>query len=141
TAIVPPTFDSPTTRGLFDSKTGVYWSVDSLGTPVPYEVTDVAELDADFVRAGFLAMQRGLSPWHRWVAPGKFDAHPAPIASLGATVVPNAHGPALRGDQITSALALAAELPHLPPVDLPGQAALDAILATFTVPTSAAAAA
>ena len=28
-AVRPPVFDSPTTRGLYDSKTGVYWSSDS----------------------------------------------------------------------------------------------------------------
>src|SRR3954453_18224173 len=31
TAIVPPTFDSPTTRGLYDATTGVYWAADSFG--------------------------------------------------------------------------------------------------------------
>jgi hypothetical protein len=29
-AIRPPVWDSPTTRGLFDQSTGVYWGVDSL---------------------------------------------------------------------------------------------------------------
>ncbi len=138
TAVIPPTFDSPTTRGLFDSKTGVYWAVDSLGTPVTHEVTDVAELDPGFYREAFLAMQRGLSPWHRWLDPVKFGAHLDRIAALGASVVPNAHGPALRGQQIRSALALMADLPSLPPIALPGQAELDALLATFTVPAAAA---
>ncbi|MEX1253510.1 MAG: MBL fold metallo-hydrolase, partial [Dehalococcoidia bacterium] len=29
TAITPPLFDSPITRGLYDDRTGVYWAVDS----------------------------------------------------------------------------------------------------------------
>ena len=31
-AVRPPLFDNPTTRGLFDSTTGVYWSVDTFAT-------------------------------------------------------------------------------------------------------------
>ena len=30
----PPIFDSPTTRGLFDPTTGVYWASDSFATPM-----------------------------------------------------------------------------------------------------------
>ena len=31
----PPLYDSPTTRGLFDTQTGVYWASDCFATPVP----------------------------------------------------------------------------------------------------------
>ena len=34
-ALRPPVFDSPTTRGLFDPTTGVYWAVDTFATPLP----------------------------------------------------------------------------------------------------------
>src|SRR5690606_12986430 len=63
-AVVPPTFDSPTTRGLYDTSTGVYWAADSFGNPVTHEVSDVAELDPGFYRQAFVDMQRMLSPWH-----------------------------------------------------------------------------
>jgi flavorubredoxin len=33
-AVTPPIYDSPTSRGLFDPKTGVYWAVDALGNPL-----------------------------------------------------------------------------------------------------------
>ena len=38
-ALRPPVFDSPTTRGLFDSKTGVYWAVDTFATPLVQSFT------------------------------------------------------------------------------------------------------
>ena len=38
-AVRPPIFDSPTTRGLFDPTTGVYWSSDSFATPMLQPVT------------------------------------------------------------------------------------------------------
>ena len=33
-AVRPPVFDSPTTRGLFDPTTGVYWASDGFATPM-----------------------------------------------------------------------------------------------------------
>jgi flavorubredoxin len=33
-AVRPPIFDSPTTRGLFDPTTGVYWASDAFATPM-----------------------------------------------------------------------------------------------------------
>ena len=44
----PPVFDSPTTRGLYDSKTGVYWRVDTFATPLPDPNMGIADLDQDF---------------------------------------------------------------------------------------------
>ena len=139
-AVVPPTFDSPTTRGLLDTRTGVYWGVDSFGTPVPTEITDVAELPPDFYQAAFLQMNRMLSPWHRWLDSSRYGTHLDRVRSLGASVVANAHGPALRGDQIGTALDMLAQLPDLPAAPLPGQAQLEALIAQFTAPAQTAAA-
>ena len=58
-AIRPPVFDSPTTRGLYDPTTQVYWAVDTFATPLP-DASDghrrsrsrVLGLRADAVRAG-----------------------------------------------------------------------------------------
>ena len=51
-AVRPPIFDSPTTRGLFDPTTGVYWASDSFATPMLQPVTNVAELDQDVLGRG-----------------------------------------------------------------------------------------
>jgi flavorubredoxin len=133
-AVVPPTFDSPTTRGLLDTRTGVYWGVDSFGTPVPSEITDVAEIPRRAYEAGFLQMNRLLSPWHQWLDAGRYGIHIDRVRGLGASVVASAHGPALRGDQIATALDLLGRLPHLPAAPVPGQEVLEAIVASFTSP-------
>lgn len=130
-AVVPPTFDSPTTRGLFDPSTGVYWAVDSFGSPVTHAVDDVAELDPAFYREAFLAMQRMASPWHRWLDPVRYQAHLDSVAALGATVVASAHGVTLRGAQVATALELLRELPHLPAVPMPGEAELELMVKAF----------
>jgi hypothetical protein len=40
----------PTTRGLFDTATGVYWAADSFACPVTHEITDIDELGPNFYR-------------------------------------------------------------------------------------------
>ncbi len=128
-AVTPPIYDSPTTRGLFDTKTGVYWASDAMGSPVPHEVDDIAQLDPGFWREAFLGQQLMVSPWLNWTSPERYDGVVDRVRSLGATVVTSAHGPALRGSQIDSACRLLRELPYLPPAKLPGQVDLDAIVA------------
>jgi flavorubredoxin len=139
-AVVPPTFDSPTTRGLFDSTTGVYWASDSFACPVTHEVTDMAELDPAFWEEAFLQTQRVLSPWHQWMDSAKYGAHLARVRGLEATVVGSAHGTALRGSQIDVAYDLLAQLPDLPAAPLPGQADLEAMMAAITAGATEAAA-
>lgn len=133
-AVTPPIFDSPTSRGLFDKKTGVYWAVDSFSTPVTHEVTNIDELDPGFWRDGFLQFQRLVSPWHQWLDAAKYGAHLQRVHDLGATTVANAHGPAMYGSQIERAFELFTELPSLPEAPLPGQVELEAIMAAVTTP-------
>jgi hypothetical protein len=136
-AVRPPVFDSPTTRGLFDPSTGVYWASDAFGSPVPHEVHDVAELDPGFYREAFLGQQRMVSPWLQWVDPVRYQRALDRVAELGATTLASAHGVTLRGRQIESALNLATELPYLPPFEWPVQADLDEMLATVTLAEAA----
>jgi len=136
-AVTPPTFDSPVTRGLYDAKTGVYWASDSFAVPVTHEVSDIDELDPEFLRGGFLQMQGMVSPWHRWLDPVKYQAHLDRVAALGATVVAGAHAVTLRGPQVAFGFELLRQLPDMPAVDLPGQADLEAIVTQMTTAQAA----
>lgn len=136
-AVTPPVFDSPTTRGLFDTTSKVYWASDAMGSPIPHEIDDIRELEPGFWRETFLEQQLFISPWLNWSDPAKYERLVQGVADLGAEVVTSGHGAALRGDQIDSALRLVRELPYLPPATLPGQADLDAIVASLAVPPAA----
>lgn len=137
-AVTPPVYDSPTTRGLFDTTSRVFWASDALGNPVPHEVDDISELEPGFWREAFLAQQLMVSPWLNWTSPEKYDGAVERVRSLGASVVTSGHGPALRGSQIDSACRLLRELPYLPPVQLPGQIDLDTIVAMLAQGAAAA---
>ena len=75
-AVRPPVFDSPTTRGLYDPTTGVYWAVDSFATPLPDPHMGVADLDPEFWDFGMMLFALGaVSPWLSMADPVKFGAH------------------------------------------------------------------
>jgi flavorubredoxin len=142
-AMAPPTFDNPTTRGLFDASTGVYWASDSFSAPVPGEMATAAELDPDFFREGFLQFQQMLAPWLQWTDPARYQARIDRVADLGARAVVSAHGPVVDGEQLALAFELFAAGPHQPALVPPGQAELEAeleaMLATLAAPAEVAA--
>jgi flavorubredoxin len=134
-AIRPPLFDAPTTRGLFDPASGVYWAVDTYGVPVTAPADDVADLDRGFWDEQFLAFNRSNSPWHVLADPVLFGREVDRVERLGATVLASAHGPVVTGANVAEAHAkmrLAAGGEATP---LPTQADLDALIAGL-VPTT-----
>lgn len=127
--VQPPVYDAPTTRGLFDDRTGVYWAVDAFGIPVDGPMQDAAAMPGAAWRDVLLQFSQMISPWHTLLDQARFDAHVDRVRSLHPSVVTTAHGPALRGARLDEAFTLVRTLPQLPPVTLFGQAELDAILA------------
>jgi hypothetical protein len=140
-AVLPPNFDSPTTRGLLDTRTGVYWAADSFALAIPHEIAEIAELPPGFFRESFLTTQRMVSPWHQWLDPRKFSQHLDRVASLGATAVSSCHGVTLRGADIDAAFELLHELPFHEPIQWPGPAELDLLIKTLAAQSPDAAAA
>lgn len=137
TAVVPPVYDSPTTRGLYDSKSGAYWAADAFGAPVTHAVDDIRDLDPGFFREAFLGMQQMLSPWTHLVDPAKFERQMDKVRDLAPTAIASCHGVSLRGGQVSSAFNLATELPYLPEVAWPGQVVLDGIHAQMDAAAAA----
>lgn len=127
-AVRPPIFDSPTTRGLFDRSTGVYWSSDAFGAPVPGLVDHIEDIPTEMVREGTTMLSSFLSPWHTVVDPAKFEAWIARIEELHPSAIVGAHGPLISGPSIATTFELTRQLPHLPPVPQPGQADLDGLM-------------
>jgi len=127
-AVRPPTFDSPTTRGLYDTSTGVYWSSDAFGTPVLGLVDHIADVPPEMLVESSMAFSSMLSPWHEIVDPVKFDAWVDRVARLEATVIAGAHGPQLTGSHIDLAIDRMRKLPATPLAPMPDQHALDEIL-------------
>lgn len=128
-AIRPPLYDSPTTRGLFDPTTGVYWASDCYATPVQRGAAWVTELDPDFWAEGFTMFQTWNSPWIELVDDAKFHAACRRIERLGITTIATCHGPAITGPSLDRAHRMLRELPEHSVPPQPGQPVLDEIVA------------
>jgi flavorubredoxin len=130
TAVRPPVWDSPTTRGLFDQKTGVYWGVDAFACPMPGEpMANVAELPPEFWAEGMaMFCHHALSPWLTLVDPDRYADYCNKIQALGMDTIATAHSPLIMKDKIEDAFALTRDLPNVTPPPQPDQNVLDAVL-------------
>ena len=140
-ALRPPVYDSPTTRGLLDVSTGLYWAVDAFATPVPGGngansiPTNVSELDEGFWQ-GAMAMfaVHALSPWVRLVDAERFSTHVSQIEQQRISTVVGAHTPVINGDRVSMLWGWLRSLPEMSVPPAPDQAALDLIIAATHTP-------
>lgn len=127
-ALRPPIFDSPVTRGLFDTKSGAYWAVDTFASGLPDHIEDVADWDIGTWSEMLLMFNCMVSPWHTMLDAAKFNASVDEVAALGPSVVASGHSAALRGERLAEAFRLLRTIPSLPAAPLLGQPDLEAIL-------------
>lgn len=130
--VLPPIFDGPATRGLYDEKTGVLWAVDTFAAATTGAVHHVEDLPPDVYEETFMLFNSLVSPWHQWLDPARYDAHVDTIEALAPRVVTSAHGPILTGGAIHDAFDRVRTLAGAPRIAPPGQELLDEILATVT---------
>jgi flavorubredoxin len=133
----PPVYDSPTTRGLFDPTTGVYWSVDTFATPLPDPEMGVADLDPEFWDEGLALFAMGaVSPWLSLVDERKYAGYVDQVQGLDITTVAACHSPVIEGAFIEKAFARIRQLPSIDPPPMPDQSVLDEIIAATSEPVT-----
>ena len=138
-ALRPPVYDSPTTRGLFDPTTGVYWSSDTFATPLPDPAAGIADLDAEFWEFGMTLFALGaVSPWLSLVDPVKYGTYVDRVQQLDITTIAGCHTPVIEGGLIEQAFTSIRRLPVIDPPPMPDQSVLDQIVAATAVSQSGA---
>lgn len=130
-AVRPPIFDSPTTRGLFDPTTGVYWASDAFATPMLEPVRDVTTLDDEFWVDGMAMFNTYVSPWLALVDQHRYAATVDRVAELGPTVMAGCHTPTIPTSHVARALDVARRTPTMTVPAQPDQAVLDEIQRTL----------
>jgi flavorubredoxin len=136
-AVRPPVYDSPTTRGLFDSTTGVYWAVDSFATPLPDPHMGVADLDPEFWRFGMTLFAFGaVSPWLAMVDHEKYGRFVDTVQGLDIATIAGCHTPVIEGPFIQQAFDSIRGFPSVVPPPLPDQSILDQIIAANALPVA-----
>ena len=126
----PPLWDSPTTRGVFDTSTDVYWAADAFATPCSTAVeASVDELDPEAWRGGMaMFAHHALSPM---AGHGRQRPVPPPRrtgAGVGRHHIASAHSPLITGASVDTAFDLLVDLPNVEVPPAPDQAVLDAIV-------------
>jgi len=129
--VMPPVWDSPTSKGLFDETTGVFWAVDAFACPMPASpVATVAELDAEFWQMGTtMFAHHALAPWLSLVDPTRFDAWCDRIEKLGISTVASAHAPLITAGSVAPAFGIVRALPAAVPPPAPSDVDLKAMIA------------
>ena len=128
-------FDSPTTRGLYDPTTKVFWSVDTFATPLPDSSMGIADLDPDFWAEGLTLFALGaVSPWISMTDPVKYGQHVDKTQDLDITTIAACHSPVIEGPYIDQAFEHIRALPTLDLPELPDQSILDQIIAATAQP-------
>lgn len=136
--VLPPIFDGPTTRGLFDERTGVLWGVDSFAALTTGSVHHRDDIPDDLYAESFALLNSLVSPWHEWLDPTRYGRHVDAVAALHPDAVATAHGPLLTGDAIGDAFDRVRAMAAAPRATPPGQAALDELVAATVLGRAAA---
>ena len=127
--VLPPIFDGPTTRGLFDESTGVLWAVDAFAALTTGSVHHREDVPDDLYGESFALLNSLVSPWHQWLDPARYGRHVDSVAGLRPDTIASAHGPLLTGDAIGDAFDRVRAMAAIPRMMPPGQSALDELVA------------
>jgi len=134
TGFRPPLFDRPATVGVLDSSTGVCFSSDCFGAPLPTAemaiAEDAAAADLGDLRSAQLLWATVDSPWVHSVDPAKFAASFAPLRDFAPSTVLSTHLPPVTDDSAALFDALL-DAPQASPFIGPDQVALEAMLREF----------
>lgn len=128
-ALRPPVFDAPTTRGLFDARTGVYWAGDAFAALAPEPMPSAADVPEAMWEETFLHLNRLVAPWFGIADAARFAATVDAVEALGATAIASGHTPTLTGERLVRAFDLLRALPGMDEAEEPGQPELEALLA------------
>jgi len=132
TAVRPPLYDSPTTRGLFDPRSGVYWASDCFATPVGRGTAFVEDLDPSDWQQGFATFNAWNSPWVSLVDRDRYLAECRRVLDLPLSAIATTHGPTIEASNIEMAADMLRRLPDVAAPPQPGQEVLDQIVAAMS---------
>jgi flavorubredoxin len=130
-AVRPPVFDSPTTRGLFDPTSGVYWGSDSFASPMLQPTRDVADLDREFWAEGVATFSKYVSPWLDLVDDKRYQDTVDRVAALRPSVITGCHTPVIRGARVAEVIEVTRRTPSMTVAPQPDQSVLEQIQRTL----------
>jgi flavorubredoxin len=126
-AVRPPLFDNPTTVGIYDDKSKVYFAADCFGAVIPTPVQSTADIPEQDLTQGMISWASGDNPWVHMVDTRLFGRTLERIRRMAPKMILSGHLPAARG-KIDWLLDLLATIPAATPFVAPNQSALEQML-------------
>ena len=124
----PPLFDSSATRGLFDSKTGTYFSADCFGTSVDEVVQYVDDIPAKDFEEGFFWMNRINHVWYHHIPPEVIEETAVHVRQLNPERIVSGHGPVARHNPLQLCDWIT-RIGDMDPIPMPSQEEFEKMLA------------
>lgn len=131
TAVVPPTFDSPSTTGCYDSKSGSFFCADYFGAVLAKPANEAGEIPPADLRDGQLLWEAIDHPWVRKVDRRELAEDLESIRRMNPRFILSGHLPPASGLNV-SFLETMAQSPDAAPYVGPDQGALEKMLAGLT---------
>lgn len=127
TAVRPPFFDNPTTIGVYDDKSGAFFSADCFGAIISSPVQNADDIPVEDLAQGMITWASADSPWVHLVEPVVFGRALDRIRQMAPKVIFSAHLPPAEG-RCEHLLESLLSLPTAIPFVAPNQSALEQIL-------------
>lgn len=128
TAVRPPIFDNPTTQGMYDDKSGSFFSSDFCGGIIPSPVEDARDIPEAELARGMTIWATADAPWIHAVDQNKFGQSLNGIRQMAPKAIFSSHLPPAQG-KTEQFLKLVEGCPSAEPFVTPNQAAMEAIMA------------
>lgn len=128
TAVRPPIFDNPTTQGIYDDKSGFFFSSDFCGGIIPSPVEDARDIPEVDLARGMTIWATADAPWIHRVDQSKFGQSFNVIRQMAPKTIFSSHLPPAQG-KTEEFLKLVEGCPSAEPFVTPNQAAMEAIMA------------
>jgi Metallo-beta-lactamase superfamily len=132
-AFRPPLFDNPATTGFQESRSGVVFSSDCFGAPLPADVVgcdDVRDVPQDDLRAAQLLWATVDSPWVHGVDRSRYQRGIEALRAMAPSAALSTHLPPAVGD-LDDLFDMLLQAPDADPFVGPDQRALEEMLAGF----------
>ena len=131
TAVRPPLYDAPGVNGIYNDKTGAFFSIDSFGAIISSRVEDAADIPEQDLGQGFYLWHAVDQPWVHLVDENKFAKKLGQVRQMEPKTILSSHLPPAYG-KTEEFLKLMEALPRSEPFVGPTQADLEAMLAQMT---------
>jgi glyoxylase-like metal-dependent hydrolase (beta-lactamase superfamily II) len=129
-AVMPPTFDNPTSTALYDDSTSTLFCVDTFGAILPRAVTNLDDITDDELVGGMTAWTTFDSPWAHITDRSRFGRVLDGIRTLAPQRILSAHLPPAFG-RLEQLLTIVSSVPDADPFQAPDAAAFAGIAAAL----------